>query len=163
MTEFEIVYQEYFKDVFLYVKGLSGNESIAEEITDETFFKAMKALDNFKGNCDIRVWLCQIAKNSYFSYIRKNSRVTGLENIEICSEQFDFIEKISNKEEALKIHNILHKMDEPYKEVFTLRVFGELSFSQIAGVFGKSDNWACVTYHRAKKKIQIKMEGFHNG
>ena len=160
MTEFENIYQAYFKDVFLYVKGLSGNEGIAEEITAETFFKAMKALDNFKGNCDIRVWLCQIAKNSYFSYMRKNNRFTDIEEVELAADETNLDEKIIHAEDTLRIHNILHEMEEPYKEVFILRVFGELSFSQIAGIFGRNANWACVTYHRAKKKIQNKMEGF---
>jgi len=160
VTEFEKIYQVYFKDVFLYVKGLSGNESIAEEITADTFFKAMKSLDNFKGDCDIRVWLCQIAKNNYFSYVRKNNRFTDIEEIELVADEVNLDEKIINEEDTLKIHNILHDLEEPYKEVFSLRVFGELSFQQIARIFGKNANWACVTYHRAKKKIQNKMEGF---
>lgn len=162
MTKFEEIYQEYFKDVFLYIKSLSSNESIAEEITAEAFFKAMKGLEDFKGNCDVRIWLCQIAKNSYFSYIRRNRGETEYNKIDTLPSQDDVNEKLADEESALKIHTILHEMDEPYKEVFTLRVFGELSFSQIANIFGKSANWACVTYHRARKKIQNQMEGFYN-
>ncbi len=158
MAEFEKIYQDYFKDVFLYVKGLSENDSIAEEITSETFFKAMSALDRFKGTCDVRVWLCQIAKNSYYSYLRKHGRQTDSDKF-LIDDASSLEENLAKQEVAMKIHIILHNLSEPYKEVFTLRVFGELRFSQIGKIFGKSGNWACVTYHRAKRKIQNQLEG----
>lgn len=161
MTDFEEVYQRYFKDVFLYIKGLSGDEGIAEEITSETFFKALKALSTFKGNCDIRVWLCQIAKNSYYSYLKKRKLFTEAKDLEAIEEPSRFEKALEKEDMALRIHHILHNMPEPYKEVFTLRTFGELSFAQIAGVFGKNENWACVTYHRAKNKIREQMEDYH--
>ena len=66
MSSIEEIYREYFQDVYLYILRLSGNEHIAEDITSDTFFKAIKSLASFRGDCDIRVWLCQIAKNSYF-------------------------------------------------------------------------------------------------
>lgn len=157
MTEFERVYQAYFRDVYLYAKSLSGDAHIAEDITSETFIKAMQALDSFRGACDIRVWLCQIAKNCYFSRLRKDSKLVIIETPEI-EEAPDLEASLLSKDAALRIHRVLHNLAEPYKEVFSLRVFGELSFKQIASLFGKSDNWACVTYHRAKKKIQEEME-----
>lgn len=158
MTEFESVYRLYFKDVFLYTMSLSGDEQIAEDITSETFMKALKDIDSFKGNCDIRVWLCQIAKNSYFSYLRKKRKYPTQEISVEQKDQFDLEHSIDSRDDAMKAHRILHNLKEPYKEVFTLRVFGELSFKQIASLFGKTENWACVTYHRAKKKIQARME-----
>jgi RNA polymerase sigma-70 factor (ECF subfamily) len=163
VTEFERIYDAYFKDVYLYAKALTGNQSIAEEITDDTFFKALKSLDQFKGNCDIRVWLCQIAKNSYYSYLRKYGKLVDYDDHveQVCSEH-PMEKKMIDQEALMMIHSILHELDEPYKEVFTLRVFGELSFSQIAKVFDKSENWACVTYHRAKKKIQNRMEVYYH-
>jgi RNA polymerase sigma-70 factor (ECF subfamily) len=157
VTEFEQVYQAYFRDVYLYAKSLSGDAHIAEDITSETFIKAMQALDSFRGACDIRVWLCQIAKNCYFSRLRKDSKLVIIETPEI-EEAPDLEASLLSKDAALRIHRVLHNLAEPYKEVFSLRVFGELSFKQIASLFGKSDNWACVTYHRAKKKIQEEME-----
>lgn len=161
MTDFEDIYKRYFKDVFLYVKAISGDESIAEEITSETFFKALKSLDSFKGGCDIRVWLCQIAKNSYFSYLKKRKRFVEDKVFEDIEEPNIFENKLEQEEAMLQIHHIIHELPEPYKEVFTLRTFGELSFQQIAKVFSKSANWACVTYHRAKKKIQEQMEEYN--
>lgn len=163
VTRFEDVYNEYFKVVYLYIKGLCKNNSIAQEVTDDTFFKAMKSLDSFKGECDIRVWLCQIAKNTYYSYLRKSQKLTSLDETEPPPLSQDIYEKLIDKETSFRIHSILHNMDEPYKEVFYLRVFSELSFSQIGSLFGKTQNWACVTYHRAKKKIIDELEESYNG
>ena len=160
MAEFEDTYNAYFKDVYLYICSLSGDQHLAEDITAETFIKAMKAIDSFKGNCDIRVWLCQIAKNSYFSYLRKNRKFVDLEKLPERADEHDVAEMIAAAEASMKIHEVLHNHNEPYKEVFTLRVFGELSFKQIANLFGKSENWACVTYHRARKKVKERMEDY---
>lgn len=160
MTEFEDIYINYFKDIFLYIYSLSGDRHIAEDITAETFMKAIKSIERFKGNCDIRVWLCQIAKNCYFSFLRKKKKTVHLDELSEQKDNFNFEQIISSTEESMKIHEILHNLDEPYKEVFSLRVFGELSFKQIACLFGKSDNWACVTYHRARNKIKERMEDY---
>ena len=162
MTEFEQIYKTYFNDVFLYIKKLSGNESIAEEITSETFFKAMRSIEKFRGDCDIRVWLCQIAKNSYYSFLQKHKRLADTENIEdiALSERAESVEEnFIAQDQSMRIHTHLHELPEPYKEVFMLRVFGELSFKQIGTIFKKTENWACVTYHRARSKIKERMEG----
>jgi len=160
VTELEKIYDSYFKDVFLYIYSLSGNKHIAEDVTSETFVKAIKSIDSFKGDCDIRVWLCQIAKNTYYSYLRKNKGLVSMNSIPEQEDNLDIEKRISMSEESMRIHQILHNLEEPYKEVFTLRVFGELSFKQIASLFGKSDNWACVTFHRAKNKIKERLEGY---
>jgi len=160
VTEFEDIYNNYFKDIFLYIYSLSGDRHIAEDITAETFMKAIKSIEKFKGNCDIRVWLCQIAKNCYFSFLRKKKKTIHLDELSEQKDNFNFEQIISSTEESMEIHEILHNLDEPYKEVFSLRVFGELSFKQIACLFGKSDNWACVTYHRARNKIKEGMEDY---
>ena len=159
--EFEQIYNTYFKSVYLYVMQLSGNEHIAEEITSDTFFKAINSIDKFRGECDIRVWLCQIAKNTYFSYLKNNKKVLGIDEFDIqniASSENLMDAKISEQEETLLIRQILHDMSDPYKEVFMWRVFGELSFKEIGNLYGKTDNWACVTYHRARKMIQSRLE-----
>jgi RNA polymerase sigma factor (sigma-70 family) len=160
VAEFEDTYNLYFKDVFLYIYSLSGDKHIAEDITSETFMKAIQSIDSFKGNCDIRVWLCQIAKNSYFSYLRKIKKFVDIEALPEKADDQDVEQIISSSETSMKIHEVLHNLGEPYKEVFSLRVFGELSFKQIAYLFGKSENWACVTYHRTRKKIKERMEDY---
>ena len=156
--EFETIYTTYFRDVFLYIRRLSHDEHIAEEITSETFFKAMNSIDSFRGDCDIRVWLCQIAKNCYYSYLKKAGRTDRIEDIEIPEQEESFEERLSQQDQAVQIQKILHDIPDPYKEVFMWRVFAELSFKQIGQMFGKSENWACVTYHRARNKLKEKLE-----
>lgn len=161
MTEFEKIYRAYFDDVFRYIRRLSGDEGIAEEITGETFFKAMRALNSFRGDCDIRVWLCQIAKNCYYSYLKKAKRADSIEDTELLnmpSLAESIEDRLVSQDEAERIRNILHDVPEPYKEVFMWRVFAELSFKQIGQLFAKTENWACVTYHRAKNLIKTRLE-----
>lgn len=155
MEQIEEIYRKYYEDVFRFLRGLSGNEFTAEELTQETFFRALEKIDSYRGDADIRVWLCSIAKNIYFTEYKKNKRVASEENIEEYQiEGNAFEEMIVDKEIAIQIHKILHNMKEPYKEIFSLRMFGELSFKEIGEIFGKSDHWACVMYHRAKGRIQ---------
>jgi RNA polymerase sigma-70 factor (ECF subfamily) len=150
----------YFKDVFLYIMSISGDEQIAEDIISETFLKALESINGFKGNCDIRVWLCQIAKNTYYSYMRKKKKYSVQELPIEIEDKVNIEQSVLSAEASMEAHKILNNLEEPYKEVFTLRIFGELSFKQIASLFGKTENWACVTFHRAKKKIQERMEDY---
>lgn len=162
VTEFEDIYRTYFNDVYLYIRRLSGSEQVAEEITSEAFFKAIRSISAFRGDCDLRVWLCQIAKNCYFSYLKQSGRTDSIEELDLTdvpsgSEQIEDL--MIRQNEAMQIRKILHGIPEPYKEVFMWRVFAEMKFSQIGQIFGKSENWACVTYHRAKSMIKSRLEG----
>ena len=161
MTDFEKLYNAHFNDVYRYILRLSGREHVAEEITSDTFFKAMQSVDRFRGDCDIRVWLCQIAKNSYYSYLKKSRKTISI-NENGISELPDIspgiAEQCVNQDETERIRKVLHDIGEPYKEVFMWRVYAELSFKEIAQIFGKNDNWACVTYHRARKMIKERLE-----
>lgn len=152
MTDFSEIYDKYFRDVYRYALALSKNESVAEEITQETFFKALKAIDRFDGKSSLYVWLCQIAKNTYFTLLRMQRREEGT-HLE-AADPPALEQLLLTKESAFEIHRILHCLEEPYKEVFSLRTFGELSFRQIGELFGKTESWARVTYHRAKIKIK---------
>ncbi|MGR9050552.1 RNA polymerase sigma factor [Halobacillus faecis] len=157
VTQLEDIYHTYFKDVFLYVYSLSGDEHISEDITSETFMKALASLDSFKGNSDVRVWLCQIAKNSYYSYLRKKKSFVDFESVPESASGDNVEQEIAASEASMKVHEMIRNLKEPYKKVFTLRVFGELSFKQIGKLYAKSDNWACVTYHRAREKIKARL------
>lgn len=165
MTEFEKVYRAYFQDVYLFARRLSGDDSVAEEVTSEAFLKAMASLESFRGECSVRVWLCQIAKNCYFSYLKKQRRILPLETIDTVTleDAGQLEEQLSDKLSSMEAHKLLHDLPEPYREVFSLRVFGELGFRQIGTLFGKTENWACVTYHRARKKLREALEGKNNG
>lgn len=159
MSQVEELYKDYFHDVFLYIRSLSADEALAEDITQETFFKAIKSVDKFRGDCDIRVWLCQIAKNLLYTHNKKQKRYTGEEVPETVADTSVTMEELlENTQQSMDIHRVLHTISEPYKEVFTLRVFGELSFRQIGDIFGKTESWARVTFHRAKLKIIDELE-----
>ena len=161
VTEFEKIYSTYFNDVFRYIRRLSNNEHIAEEITADTFFKALRSIDSFRGECDIRVWLCTIARNCYFSYLKKQGRLENMEDVDalnVPGTAESIEEQLVRREAAMRIQRVLHEIPEPYKEVFMWRVYAELSFKQIGQIFNKSENWACVTYHRAKSKIRERLE-----
>lgn len=160
MTEIEQIYRTYFNDVFAYIRQLSKDDNIAEEITSETFYKAMRSLSGFRGDCDIRVWLCRIAKNCYFSYLKNTGRSKSLDDIELLNipEQGETVEeRFLRQDEAKQAQKILHDLPDPYKEVFMWRVFADLSYKQIGQIYGKSDNWACVTYHRARNMIKERL------
>ncbi|MEI2665702.1 RNA polymerase sigma factor [Rossellomorea sp. LJF3] len=153
MTEFEKIYDQYFREVYAFILSLSRDEKLAEEITQETFFKALKSMDSFQGHSKMNVWLCQIAKNTYFTHYSKQKRYVTEEGKDQPGDLI--LEKLmESKEAAFLVHKALHSMAEPYKEVFTLRIFGELSFREISELFGKTENWARVTFYRAKQKIQ---------
>lgn len=155
MSDFQEVYDLYFKDVYKYALSLSRDPHIAEEITQETFFKALKHIDSFRGQCRLYVWLCQIAKNTYLTDLRRRSR-SAPQWEETPEDSLE--DGLLTKESAFEIHKALHRLPEPYKEVFSLRVFGELPFSQIGELFGKTESWARVTYHRARLKIKEEFE-----
>ncbi len=160
MTEFEKIYRACFGDVYRYIRGLSGSESVADEITSETFFRAMRSLDRFRGDCDVTGWLCRIAKNCYFSALKKSKRTESLdgEGLSALPTGEKTVEEICvEREEAARARAALHTLPEPYREVFLWRVYAELSFSQIGNLFGKTENWACVTYHRAKTMLQKRL------
>lgn len=151
--DFDKLYSEYFQVVYKFILKLSADHELSEDITQETFIKAIKNIKSFKGECKISVWLCQIAKNIYFSHTKKNARLktVPIDEINGQAEEPDF----SSKESLLEIHRLLHSLPEPYKEVFTLKTFADLSLAEISQLFGKSESWARVTYLRAKQKLQI--------
>ena len=156
MPDFEAVYREYFADVYQDVLALSRDEQTAEEVTQETFFKALTAIDSFRGDCQLRVWLCQIARNQYLTRCRERKKFTDAE-----PEPGDsgIEEGFADREDARQLHILLHALPEPYKEVFSLRTFGELPFSQIGELFGKTESWARVTYFRARRKLKEGFDG----
>lgn len=158
MDKSDVLFEQYYEDVLRYLRGLSRDEFLAEELTQETFYHAIKSIQSFRGDCELRIWLCTIAKNLFFAHQKKQRRFLLREEIEDYEvEEKMLVELIVNKETAQQIHKILHELKEPYKEVFSLRIFGELSFREIAELFDKSEHWACVTYHRAKEMIKKKL------
>lgn len=156
--DFEDVYREQFPNVYRYLLALCGDTCLAEELAQETFVRAIQNSGSFRGDCKLSVWLCQIGKNCWYSYLRREKRwrKAQLDNPpdgSADSPESGFLEH----ETAAQLHRRLHAMPEPYREVFSLRVFAQLSFSQIGELFGRSEGWARVTYHRAKLKLKEEL------
>lgn len=148
-----------YESVYHFALSLCHNESDAQDITQETFLKAMKAADRFEGGSSLYSWLCAIAKNTWLNKCHKQGREVDLEQAESHFQTIDIpVEQlVEDKEISFQIHKVLHQLDEPYKEIFSLRVFGQLPFGDIAELFSKSESWARVTYHRARKMIIEKL------
>lgn len=157
MTEFEHIYKKNYAIVYKYVLSLCRNATLAEEITQEAFVKAMEHMERFDGKCQLYVWICQIAKNTYFTYQKKQRRFVSAERIPVETEAGPE-ERFFDKEAAERLYILLDLLSEPYREVFSLRVFGELSFSQIGAIYGKTDSWARLIYFRAKKKLKEDLD-----
>ncbi len=155
---FDEVYQSYFDPVYRYALTLSRDPQFAEEITQETFFKALRSLEKFRGDCSMKSWLCAIARNLWLSELRKKRPQPIDEMTDIPDSNVGPEESIVRRDESMRIHRLLHRLEEPYREVFTLRTLGQLSFRDIGELFGKTENWACVVYHRARARLKKEME-----
>ena len=139
---------------------------MAEEITQETFFRALKKINDYRGEASLKVWLCQIARNLSFDSLKRQLKITALtkhdddesNDYELpAGSESDPEEQLLRKQTAMKIHRILHDLKEPYKEVFQLRTCGDLSFAEIGELFGKS-SWARVTYYRSRMMIKEELD-----
>ena len=153
----ERLYNAYYMRVFSYVMTLAGDRHTSEEITQEAFFRAFSKTAEFRNESDEVTWLCAIAKNCFVDEKRRGSKTAPIPE-DLASSGKSIEQQVSDKDSSFRIHSVLHTLDEPYREVFELRIFGELSFSQIGTIFGKTENWARVTYHRARLKLQERMD-----
>ncbi len=158
MKDIEQLYRDCFGDVYRYLCRLSGDAALAEELTAETFLKAMSALPRFRGDCDEKIWLLRIAKNCFFTYSKKSRREQPLEGGLSTADSKSPEELLLTKSEAERARRLLHALPETYREVFMWRVYAALSFAEIGRLFGKTENWACVSYHRARKMLRERME-----
>ena len=159
MLDAEKLYQTCYLQVYSYLMTLCRNRDLAEELAQETFLKAISAAGNaaFRERSELRTWLCAIAKNLYLDELRRHRRDAELPEDLLSGE--DVAAAVEDADLSFRIHRALHTLEEPYKEVFQLRVFGELPFAKIGAIFGKSENWARVTYHRARLKLMERMDG----
>ncbi len=154
MEAFEAIYLEHYQNVYRYVLSLCRDPVLAEEITQEAFYKALNKLDSFDGRCRLFVWLCQIAKNTWLTYCKKRRLTVSGEEIVQQGIDPDYEGTWEDRDTAWRLHQRLHRLEEPYKEVFSLRVFGELPFAKIGELFGKTDSWARLIFYRAKKELR---------
>lgn len=157
--DFQQIYETFFPLVYGFLLKQCGNAHLAEELTQDTFYRALKSIDSFKGDCRLETWLCQIAKNTYISECRRKKRLFPLPRAERTDPSApDLSENLLTGESAMEVLKAAHLLDETSKEVFLLRTCGEQEFAAIGELFGKSANWARVTYHRAKVKVLKTIE-----
>ena len=156
MLDFEMVFQNNNQFIFRFLMKLCGDASLAEDLTQETFFRAYMNMSALRNEEKVAVWLCQIARNTYFAWFNEQKRKQPISQPISANSTPDIAELFEEKELAGRAFSVLHALEEPYKEVFMLSVFGGLSLKDISAMFGKSESWARVTYYRAKQKI---MEG----
>lgn len=158
MQDFNEIYKTYSKQVYAFLMSLTDDAHLSEEITQETFYRAYKNINLFKGNCKLSVWLCTIAKNCLIDHIRKQRKYNEVELSDSVMSGSVIADDVVNKDIYKLMHKALHKLKEPYKEVFMLRYYSELSLKDIADIFSKSESWARVTYYRAKLRLKDILE-----
>ena len=163
MTEqaWEKMYDAYYMRVYSFTMTLCGDQNLAEDVTQETFSRAMSKSASFRNESDEVTWLCAIARNLFLDEKRRQTRTEQMPE-EIPSKEKTPEQLTMDRDSSFRIHMALHALDEPYREAFELRVFGELSFREIGTIFGKTENWARVTYHRARLKLQERMNADEN-
>ena len=159
-------YREYSQIVYKYLLSLTRDAHVAEEVTQETFYQAVRCADRFDGSCRFSTWLCAIAKNQLNSYRRKHPAPTYDSEASEVSEAAETGKTAVTPEAAVlseygrvEILKKLHQMDETVREVMYLRIFGDLSFAQIGEITGRTENWARVTYYRGKEKLRKELDG----
>ena len=153
MTEFEKLFQDNRAFIFKYLMKMAQDASLAEELTQETFFRAYMNYASLRNKEKASVWLCQIAKNTYYAWYNDQKKTEPLEEMGEMSDFGSIEDAFIQKELSQKALQSLHSLEEPYKEVFMLCVFGSFSLKDISTIFGKSESWARVTFYRAKQKL----------
>lgn len=151
---FEKLYETYYMRVYSYVMTLAGKQHMAEEITQETFYKAFTAKSTFRGESNEVTWLCAIARNLFHDEMRRQSKSAEADLDANADSGINIESEVEDRDASYRIHQALQELEEPYRRVFELRIFGELSFREIGDICEKTENWARVTYHRAKLKLQ---------
>ncbi|MBQ8533574.1 MAG: sigma-70 family RNA polymerase sigma factor [Clostridia bacterium] len=157
MTDFEKLFNENREFIFKYLMKMTRDITLSEELTQETFFRAYMNYTSLRNKEKASVWLCQIAKNTYFAWYNEQKKTGSLDDLEAASSDISIEETFAQKELSQKALLCLHELEEPYKEVFMLSVFGGFSLKDISLIFGKSESWARVTFYRAKQKLLERM------
>lgn len=156
-SDFEILYRAHYRMVYSYALSLTHSESTAEDLTQDAFLRYLRTAHRFRGECSETTRLCGAVKNLWIDRLRKEGRLRPFPEGDM-PDGGDLEARLADEDSALAVHRILHTLPEPYKEVFSLRVFGELPFARIAALFGHTESWAKVTYSRARTKIRAALD-----
>ena len=166
MQSMDEIYQKFAQTVYRYLLSQTRDSNLAEELTQETFYQAVRSIDKFDGSCKISTWLCAIAKNQMHSYFRKHPKMDTLDAEDVTekvlveqtgaskSAETEALDAMSHIELMRRLHNC----PEPFREILYLRIFGNLSFKEIGDIVGKTENWARVTFYRGKERLRKEIE-----
>ena len=154
MDDMTAIYRQHAQTVYKFLLSQTRDPGLAEELTQETFYQAVRSIDRFDGTCKVSVWLCQIAKHLWYQQLRKQKREVPLseEGVDVPLPSAE--EETLDRAGRLELLRQVHSLSEPYREVVYLRAFGDLSFREIGDVLGKTENWARVTFYRGKEKLK---------
>nr|MBQ8253528.1 sigma-70 family RNA polymerase sigma factor [Lachnospiraceae bacterium] len=160
MQSMDEIYQAYAQTVYKYLLTRTQNSDLAEELTQETFYQAIRSIGRFDGSCQISTWLCAIAKNQWLSYQRKHPHTEPWEDKadELRPAGDSAEDEVMKAQSRVELMKKLHECPEPFREVLYLRIFGNLSFREIGEIMEKTENWARVTFYRGKEKMRKEME-----
>ena len=156
MTEMEEIYRQHAVTVYRYLLSMTHDESLAEELTQETFYQAVRTLDRYDGSCAVSTWLCAVAKNVFRRHCRKHPETVEIQAWDLPGPGSD--ETVLASAERVDVLRRLHLLPEPGREIMYLRIYGTLAFREIGEIFGKSENWARVTYYRARERLRKEFE-----
>lgn len=155
MAAFQKIYEEYAQPVYRFLLSLAGKEDLAEELLQETFYQALQHIDRFEGRCTLYTWLCQIGKNAWLKECRRSKRYSDVrwDDLKIPADRPSLEAQAIFRDECQRARRAIQQLEDPYRDVFILHALGGIKLKEIAYIYGKSENWARVTYFRAKQKI----------
>ena len=153
MADFDSIYRQNADTVFRFLLARTGSVDLSEELTQETFYQAIKSIDRYDGKSTISSWLCGIAKNLLYAHLREKSK--GPVSIETVPEPAiaSAEEMVESREELQAVMRAIEDYPDPGGEILKLRLFGGLSFKQIGKIMNHTETWARVNYYRAKQAI----------
>lgn len=157
MDSFESIYAKYYKKLYQFIYRMSGDTSLSEELTQDTLYKAFLHIDQYREKSSIYTWLCQIAKNNYLQEYKRRKRICNIEDQQEVSDIHNLEQEVIQQQMYLSLNREIQNLPEPYLSVCSLRIYAELSFSEIAAEYNKSESWAKVTFFRGKAMLIERM------
>ena len=154
MDDMDAIYRSHAQTVYKFLRAQCRDPDLAEELTQETFYQAVRSIDRFDGTCKLSVWLCQIAKHLWYQHLRKHQRETAALETALEHTASSAEEGVLEQEGWITLLRQIHNLPQLSREVVYLRAFGGLSFREIGGVLGKTESWARVTFYRSKEKLR---------
>ena len=153
MADLESIYRQYSDTVFRFLMSKTGSVELAEELTQETFYQAVKSIDRYDGSSRITSWLCGIAQNVLYAHLRARQKdPLPLEDVPeqpvVSTEDL-----VVTRDETRAILEAIRELSDPGGEIMRMRIFGGLSFKQIGAILGRTEVWARVNYYRAKQSV----------